>query len=141
MSKSDEILNSSSEDNLTFSTDQVKYLREEFERQRQWVNLLLSREQKMLLELDRTKNSISYRIGRFLTMIPRLAIKKMVTKRVFPSSTFVSSEEEDDEEDLFPSSLIISPELLPSDGKMSRGDSHRHSKRKPNCRCYSRFSR
>ena len=141
MSKSDEILNSSSEDNLTFSTDQVKYLREEFERQRQWVNLLLSREQKMLLELDRTKNSISYRIGRFLTMIPRLAIKKMVTKRVFPSSTFVSSEEEDDEEDLFPSSLIISPELLPSDSKMSRGDSHRHSKRKPNCRCYSRFSR
>jgi glycosyltransferase involved in cell wall biosynthesis len=122
MSKSDEILNSSSEDNLTFSIDQVKYLREEFERQRQWVNLLLSREQKMLLELDRTKNSISYRIGRFLTMIPRLAIKKMVTKRVFPSSTFVSSEEEDDEEDLFPSSLIISPELLPSDGKMRKAD-------------------
>lgn len=122
MSKSDEILNSSNEENLTFSIEQIKYLREEFERQRQWVNLLLTREQKMLLELDRTKNSVSYRVGRFLTSLPRFVIKKVVKVRVFPESTFVNSEEEDDEEDLFPSSLIISPELLPSDSKMRKAD-------------------
>ena len=122
MSKSDEILNSSDEDYLTFSIDQVKYLREEFERQRRWVNLLLTREQKMLQELDRTKNSVSYRIGRFLTSIPRSVIKGVVRKRIFPESTFVGEEEEGDEQELFPSSLVISPELLPSDSKMRKSD-------------------
>ncbi len=122
MSKSDEILNSSDEDQLTFSIDQVKYLREEFERQRQWVNLLLTREQKMLQELDRTKNSVSYRIGRFLTSIPRSVIKRIVRKKFFPESTFVSTEEEGEEGELFPSSLVISPELLPSNSKMRKSD-------------------
>ena len=31
-------------ESLTFSSDQVEYLREEFERQRRWVNLLSTRE-------------------------------------------------------------------------------------------------
>ena len=32
-------------ENLVFSKDQIEYLRSEFERQREWVNLLSTREQ------------------------------------------------------------------------------------------------
>ena len=64
-------------ENLVFSKDQIEYLRSEFERQRRWVNLLSTREQMALEELDRTQNSVSYRVGRFLTALPRMVIKKL----------------------------------------------------------------
>ena len=63
-------------ENLVFSKDQIEYLRSEFERQRRWVNLLSTREQMALEELDRTQNSVSYRVGRLLTALPRMVIKK-----------------------------------------------------------------
>jgi hypothetical protein len=122
MPKSDEILSSSSEEDLTFTVEQIMYLREEFERQRRWVNLLSTREQKMLEELDRTKSSVSYKIGRFVTWLPRIVVKNLAKKRIVPAYTFVTTDEEGQEEELFPSSLVISPELLPSDSKRRKAD-------------------
>ena len=63
-------------ENLVFSKDQIEYLRSEFERQRQWVNLLSTREQAALEELEETKSSISYKVGRFLTYVPRKILPK-----------------------------------------------------------------
>jgi len=40
-------------ESLTFSAEQIEYLREEFERQRRWVNLLSTREKTALEELVR----------------------------------------------------------------------------------------
>ncbi len=67
-------------ESLTFSSQQIEYLREEFERQRRWVNLLSTREKTALGELERTQNSLSYRVGRFLTWFPR-KIEKMLKSR------------------------------------------------------------
>ena len=67
-------------ESLTFSAEQIEYLREEFERQRRWVNLLSTREKTALEELERTQNSLSYRVGRFLTWFPR-KIEKMLKSR------------------------------------------------------------
>ena len=39
-------------DSLSFSSEQVEYLRDEFERQRRWVNLLSARERAALEELE-----------------------------------------------------------------------------------------
>jgi glycosyltransferase involved in cell wall biosynthesis len=122
MSKSTDLLHSSDDESLVFSIEQIQYLREEFERQRKWVNLLSTREQKVLEELEQTKNSISYRIGRFLTWFPRTIGKKLSNGNKPWISHFVKIDEEEKEEDLFPSSLIISPELLPSDSKMRKAD-------------------
>ena len=77
---------------LVFSKDQIEYLRSEFERQREWVNVLSTREQAALEELEETKNSISYRVGRFLTFIPRKILanrQKNKRKNVY----FVDEEE------------------------------------------------
>ena len=122
MSKKSDSLHSSEEENLVFSVEQIQYLREEFERQRKWVNLLSTREQRFLEELEQTKNSISYRIGRFLTWLPRFIGKILNNGNPAWVSNFVPIDEEENEEDLFPSSLIISPELLPSDSKMRKAD-------------------
>ena len=40
------------ENSLVFSTEQIEYLRSEFERQRKWVNVLSTRESAALEELD-----------------------------------------------------------------------------------------
>ena len=122
MSKSDELLNSSNEEGLVFSIEQIQYLREEFERQRKWINLLSTREQMVLKELEDTKNSVSYRIGRVLTWTPRILAKKMKGNTVSKVSNFVQEDEEEKEEDLFPASLVISPELLPSNSEMRKAD-------------------
>ncbi len=67
-----QLLNSES---FTFSKEQVEYLQDEFEKQRRWVNLLSSREQAALEELERTQNSFSYRFGRFVTWFPRKVMR------------------------------------------------------------------
>ena len=64
MSDFDESFLSTDEENLTFSKEQIEYLRDEFERQRRWINLLSTREKLALEELEQTQNSISYRFGR-----------------------------------------------------------------------------
>ena len=52
---------------LEFSLAQIEYLRSEFERQRRWVGTLSAREKSAMDELDAISNSVSYRVGRFLT--------------------------------------------------------------------------
>ena len=109
-------------ESLTFSSDQVEYLREEFERQRRWVNLLSTREKTALQELERTQGSLSYRVGRFLTWLPRIIQKSIKTNRK-KIVYFVEEDEENKEEELFPSSLLITPELLPSSSSSRKADS------------------
>jgi len=109
-------------ESLTFSSDQVEYLREEFERQRRWVNLLSTREKTALQELERTQGSLSYRVGRFLTWLPRI-IQKSIKSNRKKIVYFVEEDEENKEEELFPSSLLITPELLPSSSSSRKADS------------------
>ena len=105
-------------ENLVFSKDQIEYLRSEFERQRRWVNLLSTREQAALEELERTQTSVSYRIGRFFTAFPRMVIKKFRSQK--NKIVYFTDENEENREELFPSSLLITPDLLPTQGS-SRG--------------------
>jgi len=109
-------------ESLTFSGQQIEYLREEFERQRRWVNLLSTREKSALEELEKTQGSLSYRAGRFLTWLPRL-IQKSLRSKNKKIVYFVEEDEENKEEELFPSSLLITPELLPSSSSSRKADS------------------
>ena len=109
-------------ESLTFSSKQIESLREEFERQRRWVNLLSTREKIALEELERTQGSLSYRVGRFLTWLPR-KIEKMIRSGKKKIVYFVEEDEENKEEELFPSSLLITPELLPSSSSSRKADS------------------
>ena len=59
MDEIDDGLLESDEEMLTFSREQIEYLRSEFERQRKWVNLLSNREESALEELERTQNSVT----------------------------------------------------------------------------------
>ena len=106
-----QLLNSES---FTFSKEQVKYLQDEFEKQRRWVNLLSSREQAALEELERTQKSFSYRFGRFVTWFPRKVMSVLEVLDKGRIVFFISEEEEVEYRDLFPSTLLITPELLPS---------------------------
>ncbi len=98
-------------DSLTFTQKQIDYLRDEFDRQRRWVKTLSERESAALSELEQTKNSISYRIGRFQTA-PLRKLEKLFKKK--DKSHFFLEEKELDsyEQDVF-SSFLISPGLLP----------------------------
>ena len=109
-------------ESLTFSSEQIEYLREEFERQRRWVNLLSTREKTALEELEKTQGSLSYRVGRFLTWLPRI-IQKSLRSKNKKIVYFVEEDEENKEEELFPSSLLITPELLPSSSSSRKADS------------------
>ena len=107
-------------ENLVFSKDQIEYLRSEFERQREWVNLLSTREQAALKELEETKNSISYRVGRFLTYIPRKILARR--QKIKRKNVYFVDEEDEVQEEMFPSTLLISPELLPSSAATRKAD-------------------
>ena len=96
---------------LEFSFAQIEYLRSEFERQRRWVGTLSAREKSALDELDAISNSVSYRIGRFLTW-PLRRLQKMFRRRKVRIHHFVEDEEDNETSELFPSSLLITPELL-----------------------------
>ena len=114
MSDFDNSILSTDEKNLTFSKEQIEYLRDEFERQRRWVNLLSTREKLALEELEQTQNSISYRFGRLVTWVPRKIMKIINPNQNSRIVYFVNEDEEEKEEELFPSSLLITPELLPT---------------------------
>ena len=123
MSEIEETLSSLEEgESLTFSSEQIKYLREEFERQRRWVNLLSTREKSALQELERTQGSLSYRVGRFLTWVPR-KIQKTLSSKNKKIVYFAETDIENKEEELFPSTLLITPELLPSSSANRKADS------------------
>jgi glycosyltransferase involved in cell wall biosynthesis len=98
---------------LTFSEKQIEYLRSEFERQRRWVKSLSDREAAALAELEKTRGSVSYRVGRALTWPIRKILKILnnPTGRIFLWGTKVEAYEQD----IF-SPFIISPELLPESG-------------------------
>jgi len=119
----DTLANTSEDESLTFSSEQIEYLREEFERQRRWVNLLSTREKTALEELERTQGSLSYRVGRFLTWAPRNLQKMLKSNSKKKIVYFVEEDEDNKEEELFPSSLLITPELLPSSSSMRKADS------------------
>ena len=106
---------------LEFSFAQIEYLRSEFERQRRWVGTLSAREKSALDELDAISNSVSYRVGRFLTW-PLRRLQKMFRRRKVRNHHFVEDEEEDETSELFPSSLLITPELLPESGAQQKPD-------------------
>ncbi|MDE0954336.1 MAG: hypothetical protein OR994_06645, partial [Candidatus Poseidoniales archaeon] len=110
------------DESLTFSGKQIEYLRSEFDRQRRWVNLLSSREKNALEELEQTRNSLSYQIGRFLTWGPR-KINKMLFRQNKKIVYFVEEDEGGGRGELFPSSLLITPELLPSESSSRKADS------------------
>lgn len=98
---------------LTFSEKQVEYLRSEFERQRRWVKSLSDREAAALTELEKTRESVSYRVGRAITWPIRKVLKTLnnPTGRIFLWGTTVETYEQE----IF-SPFIISPELLPESG-------------------------
>ena len=102
------------ENSLVFSTEQIEYLRSEFERQRKWVNVLSTRESAALEELELTKNSISYKVGRFITWFPRKILSKR-RKKNRKNVYFVDGVRivKENQEEMFPSTLLITPELLP----------------------------
>jgi len=122
LSEFDESILSIEEENLTFSKEQVEYLRDEFERQRRWVNLLSTREKLALEELEKTQNSISYRLGRGVTWLPRKIIKMLTPNKEAKIVYFIKEDEEHKEEELFPSSLLITPELLPTSTSVRKID-------------------
>ena len=102
------------DDKIHFSRKQVEYLGDEFERQRRWINLLSTREKSALEELEETQNSVSYRVGRILTWLPRKLLKLLSSGNKKSIVYFVKEDEEQRVEELFPSSLLITPELLPT---------------------------
>ena len=122
MDELDDGLLESDEERLTFSREQIEYLRSEFERQRKWVNLLSNREESALEELERTQNSVSYKVGRFFTAVPRFILKLLKSNRTKKIVYFVEEEEEKKQRELFPSSLLITPELLPDSSELRKAD-------------------
>ena len=80
---------------LNFTKEQVEYLSDEFERQRRWINLLSTREKSALEELEQTQNSLSYRVGRFLTWLPRKVLKIFSTQKNRTIVYFVKEEDEE----------------------------------------------
>jgi len=117
------LLESSDDDEiLEFTQSQIEYLRNEFERQRRWVNTLSLREKSALDEIEQITNSVSYRLGRILTW-PLRKIEKPLKKRKIKIVHFVEDETEGDEtSELFPSSILITPELLPESGSQQKPD-------------------
>ena len=74
------LLESSDDDEvLEFTQSQIEYLRNEFERQRRWVNTLSLREKSALDEIEQMTNSVSYRLGRIITW-PLRRVEKLFRK-------------------------------------------------------------
>jgi len=98
---------------LTFTEKQIEYLKSEFERQRRWVKTLSEREAAALEELEDTRNSVSYRVGRAMTWPLRkiMAIFDGRSRRFFLREKSLDAYEHE----IF-SPFVISPELLPESG-------------------------
>ena len=86
------------------------------------MNLLSNREESALEELERTQNSVSYKVGRFFTAVPRFILKLLKSNRTKKIVYFVEEEEEKKQRELFPSSLLITPELLPDSSELRKAD-------------------
>jgi glycosyltransferase involved in cell wall biosynthesis len=110
------------EDNsdLVFSQEQIEYLKKEFDRQRNWINVLSVREKLIQKELRNIQNSFSYKFGRFVTWLPRRIVHLFKPKHQINNNEIEVKNIEEWKKKLLPSSLLISPELLQS------GDTSRH---------------
>ena len=88
-----------------FTEDQIAFLQSEFDRQRKLIGSLTERENEALLELERAKGSVSYRIGRVITsplrMAARLLGRGSATREIVSNDELV---------EIFPE-LEISPEF------------------------------
>ena len=91
-----------------FTEDQISFLQSEFDRQRKLIGSLTDRENDALLELERTKDSVSYRIGRVITSPLRMAVRLFGGGN--PTQAIVSN---DELIEIFPE-LEISPEFVPN---------------------------
>ena len=107
-------------DTLTFTSKQIEYLRDEFDRQRRWIESLTTRESAALKELEYTQNSLSYRLGRTLTY-PLRKIDKVIKRNMRKEIRYFTEEEVEKEDALF-SPIIISPGLLPETGTHGKPD-------------------
>ena len=92
-----------------FSKDQLDFLQSEFDRQKEMIIGLSIGESEAKLELDRIKNSISYRLGRALTLPLRKISSSLTQKK---EERFESGVLESVIEEAFPE-LHISPQLVP----------------------------
>ena len=110
------------DDSLQFSSAQIEYLKTEFERQRRWIGTLSAREKSALEELEAISNSISYRLGRALTW-PLRKIQKSLFGKKAKIHHFVEEQSAGSEtSELFASSLLITPDLLPESGHQQKPD-------------------
>ncbi len=121
-SQETESLTSIEGDSLQFSSAQIEYLKTEFERQRRWIGTLSAREKSALEELEAISNSISYRLGRALTW-PLRKIQKSLFGKKAKIHHFVEEQSAGSEtSELFASSLLITPDLLPESGHQQKPD-------------------
>ena len=117
-----EILTSDEGEHLQFSLAQIEYLKTEFERQRRWIGTLTAREKSALDELEAISNSISYRLGRSLTW-PLRKIQRQLGGKKVKIHHFVEEQSGGSEtSELFASSLLITPDLLPESGHQQKPD-------------------
>ena len=100
-----------------FSKDQIDFLQSEFDRQKEMIIRLSIGESEAKLELDRIKNSISYKLGRALTLPLRKISSSLTQKK---EERFESDVLESVIEEAFPE-LHISPQLVPSSKNDSFG--------------------
>ncbi len=91
-----------------FTEDQIAFLQSEFDRQRKLIGSLTERENEALLELERAKGSVSYRIGRVITSPLRMAARLLGRGKA--AREIVSN---DELVEIFPE-LEISPEFVPN---------------------------
>ena len=107
---------------LIFTESQIEYLRTEFERQRRWIGTLSAREKAALNELEATTNSVSYKIGRILTW-PVRRLQKIFFSKKARIYHFVEEQSAGSEtSELFASSSLITPDLLPEAGQKNNSD-------------------
>ena len=121
-SQDTESLTSIEDESLQFSPAQIEYLKTEFERQRRWIGTLSAREKSALDELEAISTSISYRLGRTLTW-PLRKIQKSLFGKKAKIHHFVEEQSAGSEtSELFASSLLITPDLLPESGHQQKPD-------------------
>lgn len=98
-----------------FTEQQIENIQSEFDRQRRWIKTLSEKESWALSELERTHNSVSYRIGRFLTWPLRKAFGGITGNKDVPQH-----DENEIIGELFPP-LLISPSLVPETRSTAQG--------------------
>lgn len=90
-----------------FSDDQLDYLQSEFDRQKKIIEEFGKKNSDIISELERVKQSFSYKIGRFMTAPLRYFIPAKNKHKVHATPTKIQ------EFDPFPK-IFVNPDLVPS---------------------------